>query len=190
MSFMASDADAKIATIDPIRALCTIGDDEFVLALEAYDMCLLNRQSVVGSVVDQMVRELFSMHKLFASVGMQRIKTVFDIVKELKVLNTTTVHGWRVCALSGTQTQQSMHVLDDVFVCKDYEAWIRAVWLVTHIQFLEQQRLATMNVENTHAISLQEQSKEAAMVYAKAVRLVYESFQDAYATLKKSTRLL
>ena len=62
--------------------------------------------------------------------------------------------------------------------------------LPVNLASLSERTDVALRTENINATSFQEQSKEAAMVYAKAVRLVYESFQDAYATLKKSTRLL
>ena len=131
----------KAEQVDSLRSVCCMSLAEFESALEEFDALVANRQSVSGSVLDRMVEELRSMKAMFAAVGMRRIEGVFDAVEQLRTLDMTVVHGWRVCALSGTTTQRALRLSESLYVCTQYESWLRAVWLVTHLQFMEQQRL-------------------------------------------------
>ena len=73
-------------------------------------------------------------------------------------------------------------------MCKEYEGWIWAVWVLTHLQFIEQQRLAMAGgtkKSEQDAVSVE----EAARVYADAVRRVWVSFEEAYKTLRESTQV-
>ena len=214
----------KVEKVESLRSVCSMSPEEFEAALEEFDALVANRQSVSGSVLDRMVEELRSMKAMFAAVGMRRIEVVFDAVEQLRTLDMTVVHGWRVCALSGTTTQRALRLSESLYVCTQYESWLGAVWLVTHLQFMEQQRLMergervvrvdrvdctdrSENMERRRKVEkdkLDNKSKpkpdstvrlskkktidrkEAAAVYKKAVQVVYESFEDAYKTLRQS----
>lgn len=221
---------SRAEKVENLLCVCSMSPEEFESALEEFDALVANRQSVSGSVLDRMVEELRSMKTMFAAVGMRRIEVVFDAVEQLRALDMTAVHGWRVCALSGTTTQRTLRLSESLYVCTQYETWIRAVWLVTHLQFMEQQRLMERGERGESVDRVDRGDKaerrrkpekrrfdqtaeapkvppiagarpessgkssqrkaidrtEAAAVYTKAVRLVYESFEDAYATLRQS----
>ena len=117
----------KVETVDSLRSMCCMSAAEFESALEEFDALVANRQSVSGSVLDRMLEELRAMKVMFAAVGMRRIEVVFDAVDQLRTLDTTVVHGWRVCAMSGNTTQRTMRLSDSLYVCVQYESWIRAV---------------------------------------------------------------
>ena len=218
---------SRAEKVESLRSICCMSPAEFESALEEFDALVANRQSVSGSVLDRMVEELRSMKAMFAAVGMRRIEVVFDAVEQLRTLDTTVVHGWRVCALSGITTQRALRLSESMYVCTQYESWLRAVWLVTHLLFMEQQRLMergerVVRVDRVDRVDCADRSenmerrrkvekdkldniskpkpdstvrlskkktidqKEAAAVYMKAVQVVYESFEDAYKTLRQS----
>ena len=166
-----------------------IDHEDFVEALQEYDKLVENKQSTMSSRIDKVLSELYTMKAMFKSVGLLRIDHVFGVVSQIKVLDVIALHGWRLCALSGNSTQNGIQLSDGLYVCKEYEGWIWAVWVLTHLQFIEQQRLAMAGgtkKSEQDAVSVE----EAARVYADAVRRVWVSFEEAYKTLRESTQVL
>ena len=178
-----------MSLVQVANGVVTIDHDDFVKALNEYDQLLKDKESTMGSRIQEVLHELFMMKNMFKSVGLRRIDHVFGVVSQIKVLDVMTSHGWRLCALSGNSTQNAIELSTGQYVCKEYEGWIWAVWVITHLQFIEQQRLAMAGGTTTskqEAVLVQ----EAAKVYAEAVRRVWVSFEEAYKTLRESTQML
>ncbi|NBX18934.1 MAG: hypothetical protein EBR09_16400 [Proteobacteria bacterium] len=114
---------------------------------------------------------------LFHDMGLESLVGVYTAVTEHASTTFELHSGWKICSISGIPCRKTLYINDNTFVSTRYEKWVRCVWLAAHVHMLERSR-------RHERYSAKRIDAVEAEVYRLALKTVFESFLQAYATVR------
>lgn len=115
--------------------------------------------------------------RLFSDMGLQSLVGVYTAVTEHGNATFQLHSAWKMCSISGTPCRKTLYINDNTFVSTRYEKWVKSVWLAAHIHVLERSR-------RHERYSVKRIEKTDAEIYRLALKTVFESFLQVYATIR------
>ena len=111
--------------------------------------------------------------EMLRDVGLSVQHKVYTALKHRLEPPLETADGWHTCAFSALQSCRCLRVDDETTVHEDYSRWMLSVWLVTHMQELEQQRRRASGCPEIPTADVE--------LYRSALAFVLEQLEVLYA---------
>lgn len=102
---------------------------------------------------------------------------VYTTLKHKSTPALHTADGWHTCAFSALKSHRCLRVDDETTVHEDYRRWMLSVWLVTHMQELEQQRRRVCASRDIPSADVE--------LYRTALIFVLEQLHELYASVQR-----